>query len=87
MTPDIEEVKALDKYYIYLKYKNGEEKIYNMLEHIIKIPYYNKLKSIEYFKNVKPRGDTIEWANGEDVAPENLYYNSIPISEYNGIID
>lgn len=87
MTPDIEEVKALSKYYIYLKYKNGEEKIYNMLEHIIKIPYYNKLKSTEYFKNVKPRGDTIEWANGEDVAPENLYYNSIPISEYNGIID
>ena len=87
MVPDIEEVKALDKYYIYIKYKTGEEEIYDMTENILKIPYYNKLKSINYFKNVQPRGDTVEWANGEDVAPENLYYNSIPISEYNGTID
>ncbi len=87
MVPDIEEAKALDKYYIYLKYETGEEKIYNMTENILKIPYYNKLKSAKYFKDLKPRGDTVEWANGEDVAPENLYYNSIPISEYNGIID
>ena len=86
MVPDIEEAKALDKYYIYLKYETGEEKIYNMTENILKIPYYNKLKSAKYFKDLKPRGDTVEWANGEDVAPENLYYNSIPISEYNGII-
>ena len=87
MVPDIEEAKALDKYYIYLKYETGEERIYDMTENILEIPYYNKLKSIEHFKNIKPRGDTVEWANGEDVAPENLYYNSIPISEYNGTID
>ena len=87
MVPDIEEVKALDKYYVYIKYETGEEKIYDMTENILKIPYYNKLKLINYFKNVRPRGDTVEWANGEDVAPENLYYNSIPISEYNGTID
>ena len=87
MVPDIEVAKALDKYYIYLKYETGEERIYDMTENILEIPYYNKLKSIEYFKNIKPRGDTVEWANGEDVAPENLYYNSIPISEYNGTID
>ena len=78
MVPDIEEVKALDKYYVYIKY--------DMTENILKIPYYNKLKSIKYFKNIRPRGDTVEWANGEDVAPENLYYNSIPISEYDGTI-
>lgn len=36
----------------------------------------------EYFKNVKTRGCTIEWANGEDVAPEHLYHDSIPINEF-----
>ena len=78
-TPNIIEVKALDQYYIYLKFENGEEKIYDMKETIKKIKYFSKLKNREYFKNVKPRGDTVEWENGEDVAPENLYYNSNPI--------
>lgn len=87
LTPDIIDVKALDDYKIYLKFKNGEEKIYDMTEHIEKIKFFNKLKDKEYFKRVVPRGDTIEWENGEDVAPENLYYDSIPLSEYNGNTD
>ena len=83
LTPDIIEVKALEKYCIYLKFKKGEEKVYDMAEHIKNIKYYNTLKNREYFENVKPRGDTVEWENGEDVAPESLYYKSIPISKYN----
>lgn len=81
MTPDIIEVKALEQYKIYLKFSNGEEKIYDMKETIEKIKYFNKLKNIEYFKNDKPRGDTVEWENGEDIAPENLYYDSIPVKK------
>ena len=80
--PDIIEVRALEKYYLYLKFKTGEEKIYNMTENIEKIQYFHKLKNREYFKKVKPRGDTVEWENGEDVAPENLYFESIPINEF-----
>ncbi len=80
-TPDIVEVKALEKYFIYLKFSNGEEKIYDMKEAIEKIKYFSKLKNRKYFENVKPRGDTIEWENGEDVAPENLYYNSVPVKK------
>lgn len=80
-TPDIIEVKALEQYQIYLKFSNGEEKIYDMKETIEKIKYFSKLKNIEYFKKVKPRGDTVEWENGEDIAPENLYYNSIPVEK------
>lgn len=81
MTPNIIEVKALEHYQIYLKFSNGEEKIYDMKETIEKIKYFSKLKNIEYFKNVKPRGDTVEWEDGEDIAPENLYYNSIPVEK------
>ena len=80
-TPDIVEVKALEKYFIYLKFSNGEEKIYDMKETIEKIEYFKKLKDREYFEKIKPRGDTIEWENGEDVAPENLYYDSKSIKK------
>jgi Holliday junction resolvase len=80
-TPDIIEVKALEYYQLYLKFSNGEEKMYDMKEKIEKIKYFNKLKNRKYFENVKPRGDTVEWENGEDIAPENLYYESIPIKK------
>lgn len=76
--PDIIEVRALEKYLIYIKFKTGEEKVYDMSEHIKEIMFFSKLKNRQYFENVKPRGNTIEWENGEDVAPENLYFESKP---------
>ena len=80
-TPDILGVKALDNYLIYLKFETNEEKIYDMKKLINENKFYNKLKDKNYFKDVKIRGDSIEWENGEDVAPENLYYDSINIDE------
>ena len=77
-TPKVLEVKALKNYYIYIKFISGEEKVYDMKEHIEDIEFYNKLKERKYFENVRPRGHSVEWENGEDVSPENLYYNSIP---------
>lgn len=84
--PDIIGVKALDNYLIYLKYETNEEKIYNMESLINENMFYARLKNKKYFKNVKPRGDSIEWENGEDVAPENLYYDSVYINEFQGIV-
>ena len=34
---------------------------------------------MEYFKNVKVEGNTIVWEQGEDIAPEILYYDSVAI--------
>lgn len=85
-TPNIIGVKALDNYLIYLRYETNEEKIYNMEKLINENKFFIKLKDKTYFKDVKPRGDSIEWGDGEDVAPENLYYDSIDVSEFQGII-
>ena len=46
------------------------------LDEEYKLILNNKLKDKDYFKNVKPSGDTIIWENGEDVCPEDLYYKS-----------
>ena len=70
-------VKPLENFCLYLKFDDGKEKIYNMSKLIQKNPAYIKLKDNEYFKLVKLAGETVEWPNGEDVCPENLYYDSI----------
>lgn len=75
ITPDIIRVEALDNYLIKILFETKEEKIYDM-KPLMEKKFYNKLKRKEYFKKVKPRGETIEWENGEDVCPEDLYYNS-----------
>ena len=82
ITPRIVAVRALKDYYIYIKFINGEEKVYNMEKCIKEIKYYEKLKERKYFEKIRPRGCTIEWQNGEDVCPENLYYESISYSEF-----
>ena len=77
IVPEPIEVKAIEKYKLYIKFENGEEKILDMGQDINE-KFYANLKDYEYFKNVKisETGITIQWKNGEDIAPENLYYNS-----------
>lgn len=43
---------------------------------------YKNLKDKKYFMNVKVRGWTVEWKNGEDVWHKNLYYDSIEYSKF-----
>ncbi len=81
ITPDIIKVIALDNYLLQITYETNEEKIYDMKKLIKDKDIYKKLRNKEYFKNVKPRGETIEWENGEDICPEELYYKSKKIIE------
>lgn len=74
--PRIEEVRVIEKRLIYIKFNDGKEKVYDMSELIKNNKFYKKLEDEEYFKKVKPRGVTVEWPDGEDVCPENLYYES-----------
>jgi len=83
LTPKVEEVRALSSNFIYVKFADGKEKVYDMTELIEKIKFYEKLKNREYFKLVVPRGITVEWPNGEDVCPEDLYNDSVDFSCWN----
>ena len=47
LTPDIIEVKALEQYKIYLKFSNGEEKVYDMKENW---ELYKRLGAKEFLK-------------------------------------
>ena len=79
------EVKPLENYLLYIKFKNNEEKIYDMKE-MLKFDYYKNLREKENFKTVNVFGVTLKWSTGEDIAPEKIYFNSIPLNEFNSEI-
>jgi hypothetical protein len=39
---------------------------------------FNELRNITLFNTVKPAGLSIEWLHGQDICPDELYYNSVP---------
>lgn len=77
--PRIENVKPLNNFCLEITYVSGEIKLYNMKKNL-KLKYYKNLNNIGYFKLVKSVQTTIEWPNGEDIDPNELYSNSPKIN-------
>ncbi len=75
MRPKAIEVKPLENYILEIKFSNGEVKLFDVK------PYLNhkafeKLKEIDMFNTVKIAGLSVEWKNGADICPDELYNNS-----------
>ncbi len=77
--PRIISVVALDNYLLKITYSTKEEKIYDTKK-ILQLKPYQKLKNINYFSKVKSAETTVEWPNGEDIDPNELYLNSKSIT-------
>ena len=73
-------VKPLNNYELLVIFDNGEEKIYDMRKNL-ELKFYSKLKNKELFKQVKTSGLNIEWSTGEDLDPDELYFNSVPVEK------
>ena len=70
--PKLIEVKPLDNYLLLLKFDNGEQRVFDVSPYIIG-SWYGQLKDPEIFRTVHVSGHTVEWADGQDIAPHELY--------------
>lgn len=75
MNPKAIDVKPLNNYELELKFDNGEKRIFDIKPYF-KFRVFEELKDIEKFKKVKISGLSIEWENGADICPDELYNNS-----------
>ena len=76
LQPKIISVKPMESYMLYLIYETGEHKLFNVTPYITG-SWYGKLKNVEYFNKVYVTEDGgIEWPDGQDVAPHELYSNN-----------
>lgn len=56
------------------------------MSRLLQFPFYRRLKNHAIFKTVKVRDITLEWATGEDICPDELYHNSIPLKASNDLV-
>ena len=75
MTPKIISAVAISNYDVLLTYETNEKRIFNV-EPYLHLGGFSDLKNESMFKTVKISFDTIEWSNGLDIDPEDLYKNS-----------
>lgn len=69
------DVKTLKNYMLEIVFNNGEKKIFDVKPYL-KFKPFEKLKDEKKFKQVKISGLSIEWENGADICPDELYSNS-----------
>ncbi len=69
------EVAPLDNYKLSLVFDNGEHKIFDV-KPLINGEWFGELQDISIFKTVKIAGNTVEWINGQNICPDDLYYLS-----------
>jgi hypothetical protein len=74
LQPKLTKVEPMDNMRLRLSYETGEIKIFNV-EPYIEGSWFEELRDTAYFKSVHllPGGGGIEWGNGQDIAPHELY--------------
>ena len=78
MRPKAIDVKVLKNYELEITFDNNEKRRFDVKPYF-KFKQFKELKDKNLFENVKIAGLSIEWENGADICPDELYNNSIKI--------
>jgi len=79
LSPKVIDVKPLENHKLLLLFETKEQKVFDVSPYIDG-DWFGKLQSTEYFKTVHISGNTVEWQGGQDIAPHELYDNSVAIN-------
>ena len=71
-------VKPTEDYKLLLTFSTGERKIFDVQPYL-DMPFFAKLKDKDSFHRVFVNEYTVEWENGCDIAPHELYDDSIAL--------
>ena len=74
--PNVLKVIPRDDYSVIVTFDTGETKRFDVSPYISG-EWYGQLKDFSVFNTVRPCGNTIEWEDGQDIAPHELYELSV----------
>lgn len=78
LQPKLKKVEPIAPLKLRLYYETGEVKIFDVAPYATG-PWFGELKDDAYFRTVRllPGGGGVEWGNGQDIAPHELYENGV----------
>lgn len=80
MRPRAIDVKPMNNYKLIITFSNNEKKIFDVTPYL-KYKQFEELKKPSIFKTVRIAGLSIQWSNGADICPDELYNNSMKVQE------
>jgi hypothetical protein len=72
------EVTPQPDYCLLVTFNNNEKRIFDVKPYF-DFKCFQELKIPALFRTVKPAGLSIEWIHGQDICPDELYNNSVPV--------
>jgi hypothetical protein len=72
-------VTANDDFSLDLQFNDGSVKRFNVKPYL-DFEVFRELKDLNYFKQVDVAFGTVQWPNEQDISPETLYLEGVPIS-------
>jgi hypothetical protein len=80
LRPTAIEVTPQEDFSLIVTFNNNEKRLFDVKPYFDFKPFM-ELKNPVLFKTVKPAGLSVEWLHGQDICPDDLYYNSVPLSQ------
>ncbi|MGD0948565.1 MAG: DUF2442 domain-containing protein [Candidatus Binatia bacterium] len=77
MNPRVLTVQAHDDHSLTITFTNGERRRFDVKPYLDQ-GVFRELRSLSYFKAVRPALGTVQWPNEQDFCPDLLYEESIP---------
>lgn len=77
MRPKAVAVEPLHDFKLQITFSNNEKRVFDVKPYF-KFKPFKELKEPGLFKTVRIAGLSIEWQNGVDICPDELYYDSLP---------
>jgi len=76
--PTAVKVTPQSDYSLLIDFSNNEKRVFDVKPYL-EFKQFSELKIPALFRTVKPAGLSIEWIHGQDICPDELYDNSVPV--------
>jgi len=81
LNPRVRKVQPEPGYRLRLTFSDGEERIYDASPLLDQGGVFRELKDESAFRSVHPWMGTVQWVGGQDICPDTLYEDSVPVRE------